>query len=120
MNPKHPNLNPVDNATMSKSSPGPWKWDKVRGAGNSALQCDGGNVLNCSWGPEDDDATLIASAPEMLGLLRELEWSAGDDQSECPICHNGMNEGHGSENFGSLSGRPPVPCRLAKLLKELP
>lgn len=65
---------------MSKHSPGPWHWeiDKKKTHG-----CDWPSDANRKWvfwteepawlKVSDEDKRLIASAPEMLELLRELE-----------------------------------------------
>jgi len=58
----------------------------------------------------NENARLIAAAPEMLALLEELEWSTkGDrrDENWCPICEGWFKQGHKPD------------CRLGNLLTEL-
>lgn len=63
------------------------------------------------WGREHDSTTegdkaIIAAAPTMLEMLRELEW-AGNAAGACPLCER-YGE-HGKEYDGT-------PCRLNSLL----
>lgn len=62
------------------------------------------------------NATLIAKAPEMASLLRELEWADTGERgfsdsdlpdTRCPVCHAYGYRGHSPD------------CRLATLLREL-
>lgn len=62
-------------------------------------------MLNCSWGPDEQDAALIAKAPELVAMLRELEEKVGYWEPGCAVCY-------------TKAHKPD--CRLAKLLKELP
>lgn len=59
-------------------------------------------------------AALIADAPAMLGLLRELEWS---DDGLCPLCGAlvSANVGPMYERHGDAEG---APCRLGALLDK--
>lgn len=69
---------------MSKHSPGPWIWNNsepyraaVLVAGDGTEVCDfGGGIKyeeSAGTEPNEADARLIAAAPEMLELLREIE-----------------------------------------------
>ena len=96
------------------TSPGPWRWvDDDPILRNARLVTGDGTVVvdlgSSSWNEpaggeieNEDDATLIASAPELLSMLRELEWAAGDDGGACPSCQIRCH--HDSD------------CRLAALL----
>lgn len=60
------------------------------------------------------DARLIAAAPEMLALLRELEWAGGDasGSSCCPAC--------GAAPAVSQASDAHAPgCRLHALLARI-
>lgn len=84
----------------------PWRWSGAFGQlvddlkHEPVLWADGSDI-NCSG----ETAALIAAAPAMHALLKELEWS-GDET--CPCCrHDGQTEGHAPD------------CRLAAILKEV-
>lgn len=71
-----------------KASPGPWEWDGAESnwflrdaTGTAVMKFDGDN----SWTPNEPNAALIAAAPAMASMLRELEW-AGSPGGECPEC----------------------------------
>ncbi len=81
--------------SAEKPSPGPWH---VAGSGNIESEAD----IVCYY-PTPADAALIADAPAMLDLLRELEWSW---DGACPRCVNFKDDGHGDE------------CRLGALLDK--
>jgi hypothetical protein len=69
---------------------------------------DGGAVMNIS--PED--ARLIAQAPEMYALLKELEWSQfveGGGDTRCPVCKG--------DAYPVYKHEPD--CRLAAVLKAV-
>lgn len=75
---------------------------------------------------QDGDKALIAAAPTMAQMLRELEWCGtyapghGLDivDNVCPMC--GASEpGYSSTEGANKSAHLPD-CRLAALLKELP
>lgn len=59
-----------------------------------------------------DNSRLIAQAPAMYELLKELEWSSEDHlhHATCPLC------GMYSEEFHPSGGHEPD-CRLAAVLK---
>jgi hypothetical protein len=88
-----------------KHTPGPWKAEYFQGDRGS-VHCPDGRCVCVVY---DNDAPLIAAAPEMLAMLRELEWAASADGgwSCCPVC------------FG-LKGREThdADCRLAALLAK--
>ena len=89
-------------------SPGPWKWD-----GGFVRDARGFKVIDSGYDRDRDtkvffargatDAQLIASAPEMLQLLRELEWNDG---GWCQICYR-KDDVHSPD------------CRLGLLLERL-
>lgn len=71
---------------------------------------------NCSDERQLERAKLIASAPQMLDLLKQLEWSAtltidADEHSVsyvcCPMCGRAKYKGKHSHT-----------CKLGKVLKE--
>lgn len=91
------------------TSPGPWSWGA--GAGKWVL-CDANDKRMISfseWSIESGDMSLIAVAPELLAMLRALEWGKDtggrdSDHSFCPWCCNTGREDHEPD------------CRLARLL----
>lgn len=109
-------------------SPGPWRWSE----GGELLDAEGKGVpfewlrplilklpgfmeleAMTTATPLSNRAALIAKAPEMLSLLKELEWSSKfetDDgvMNECPECRRLNYEGHTPD------------CRLSALLRDLP
>lgn len=78
---------------------------------------------------------LIAKAPEMASMLRELEWMGGPS-SECPMCEASPprtrevdSKPHptipgmvlmGTGRMVTTGGQHAPDCRLATLLRELP
>jgi hypothetical protein len=94
-------------------SPGPWRSDRVLGADNQPLYeitVDGDGVVAYVEAHDDTDrrnAALIAAAPDMLAMLKSLEWNDG---GWCPICYRKYEHG---------GGHAPD-CKLAALLRELP
>ncbi len=89
---------------MSKHSPGPWTVDDwmIRSA-------DRESILDATGDSFPGDLDLAAAAPEMLELLREMEWSEDDD---CPIC--------GGQRYSRAQAGPHEPgCKLAALLKRI-
>lgn len=80
----------------SSASPGPWRWRQgfTDPPYHKLLDANEAVVLE-SYDPDalitvsDENATLIASAPDMLALLRQLEWAGPDAdgaQDACPVC----------------------------------
>lgn len=55
-------------------TPGSWEWDGTSLVAREPIEDDMGPrwVVRCVSRPSTDDARLIAAAPEMLALLREL------------------------------------------------
>ncbi len=116
---------------MTKLSPGPWKWAIGVGAvleSASGLQGRTKRILEVKPGAIFDatqaDLDAIARAPEMVGMLRKLEWSgmawaAPDMYAPCCSSCGGMRSPHLSDNFKRPGGHAPG-CDLAALLKELP
>lgn len=73
---------------MNKYSPGPWRWKTAVHSGGTAVGCvDSADQvvigLNRFTPVRDEDARLIAAAPEMLSLLRRFV-----DECMCEI-HDG-------------------------------
>jgi hypothetical protein len=102
-----------------KPSPGPWTWG-VQGDGGEVLLQD--SLHDANRGPlgiysegrgaKPVNLVLIAKAPELASMIRELEWSYpggeySDDPMWCPVCSEAQNSGHAPD------------CRLAALLSEL-
>jgi hypothetical protein len=101
-----------------KHSPGPWRWYQEAGRRMPILRAsdDTGVII---WGRDFDsceygDKALIAAAPDMAAMLRELEWQFNDRAGVgvCPSCRC-------TEDVGYGGGHAPD-CRLASLLKALP
>ncbi len=98
---------------MSKLSPGPWKWligvgaalegaSGLQGRTKRLLEVKPGAIFNASQA----DLDAIAKGPEMVAMLRKLEWQHNGERY-CPECE----------------GCEPVhrdACTLAALLKDLP
>lgn len=101
----------------SKGSPGPWRSDRVMSFDNQPLYeitVGGDGVVAYVEAHDDTDranATLIAKAPEMAAMLKELEWVGTYDayKPSCPVCGQGQ-EGKVHESD----------CRLSLLLRALP
>lgn len=100
---------------VSKHSPGPWRW-----AGFALYGNDGDATGFCFDVPSEayteeskSNFRLIAAAPEMLELLRDLEWSG--EEGSCPSCHS-----EGVSPVGFPANRPHRPdCKLAALLARI-
>ena len=99
--------------------PGPWRW-----ADESLVDGDGDRILECTNDAEEvyanspADAGLIADAPAMRDLLRELEWTYGPRgesyYSVCPKC--GTNAPH--DKTGHREPKHETTCRLGALLDK--
>ena len=91
------------------SSPGPWT---VGVAENGVYIDAAGYTIAQVFGLQgNENAKLIARAPEMASMLKELEWAAVDHRDmepRCPECDARAKDGHAPD------------CRLAALIKELP
>jgi hypothetical protein len=92
---------------MSDITPGPW-WNE---SGVIHAQKDGmpGACVHVARGIESRaDAELIAAAPDMLSLLRELEWMRDEwrTQEYCPACLSMKRDGHTRR------------CKLAAMLRR--
>lgn len=91
-------------------SPGPWRWVPFRNWDGGLQAADGTFVIrNDEYDEKPDnaaDASLIASAPELLAMIRGLEW--WPDPEGFMWCHScrrlKAGAGHATD------------CRLAKLL----
>ncbi|WP_426779794.1 hypothetical protein [Pseudomonas aeruginosa] len=65
---------------MRKHTPGPWQWNHGRLLHNVAGEYSE-TILDIeeeAWRPTDDDAKLIAAAPELLGALIAMEREKSD------------------------------------------
>jgi hypothetical protein len=109
---------------VSAHSPGPWYFHN-NAAGYDELRSPNGEVI-AMWGEwpalTKADAELIRSAPEVLELLRGLQWSAGDDGDECPICNGTKPRDSYDEpgivyNLDAFGHR--VGCKLAALIARI-
>lgn len=95
-----------------KISPTPWSWRP--NLDETLMAADGNPVIALDY---DDDITarlagdreLIVAAPQLLNLLRQVEWAAEDEVygSLCPIC------GMPKDKVHSLD------CQLGHLLDRL-
>ena len=102
----------------------PWRWVDgnwdihalVDSAGKELIKAGSAGDMHI-YG--DDVRALTEAAPEMLVMLRELEWTTwGDDGPEhitCPVC-GAIAPGKCAPEF---AGHEPD-CRLAALLARLP
>lgn len=90
-----------------RSTPGPWRWED-RGGSAAELMSDSGSVL---WAEADnvriDDAALIEAAPDMLALLRWMEWEGNGAVSECPVCREARPTHRGSCSLAAILARFP-------------
>ena len=60
-------------------TPAPWKFDRAYGPG---LVCAGKKIVCQVF--DDNDAQLIASAPEMLAMLRLMLLLADEEEQSAP------------------------------------
>lgn len=119
-----------DETNASKASPGPWRWthgkhgwlvlvrdctpgEMERRRHANPLSEDTTYQILGTTDVDPADAVLIAAAPTMAEMLRELEWSSRAETDdgvvdECPDCRRLSYEGHAPD------------CRLAAMLKDLP
>jgi hypothetical protein len=110
---------------MMKHSPGPWKWERSKGDPEVGMvyDADGNEVTvghcGCCF-PGDEhctkaDGMLIAAAPEMLELLRGVEWLGNRRAGPaCPWCAGS----HPLAGRLVMSGHGPD-CQLAALLARV-
>lgn len=92
----------------------PWRWDGAEP--RSLLDGDGFVILSNDMIdlPDAKTLALIAAAPELLEVLRSVEWSSQDDWgSICPSCQGGEHAADG-DAAGHRGG-----CKLAALLERL-
>lgn len=78
---------------MGAHSPGPWSVHPH--FSSRVIGPDESKIADVSYRPhteEDANARLIAAAPEMLEMLRRLEWEA--DEEYCLACGNLERSGH--------------------------
>lgn len=89
----------------SKGSPWPWRWTE-----NGLFDADGVQVIDNHYDPTEADQIIIAKAPEMAALLRELEWADhGEPYTSCSVCGAAKEDGQHAPD-----------CRLSVLLRSLP
>lgn len=79
--------------TRPGHSPGPWRYDLEAHSSNVLRAADGASVayqdVNVGQSkPQEWEANrkLLAHAPELLEMLREVEWRGSPAGNECPIC----------------------------------
>lgn len=95
-------------------TPGPWTY-AYEGSGSHNVYDIANDMLvaecGCDYGRDEsgDNARLIAQAPVMYALLKELEWSTSmwNSNPTCPSCQCGEDYGH-----------EPT-CRIAAVLKAV-
>jgi hypothetical protein len=92
---------------------GPWEIESLHTDGRCEISVGG------LAGAEDvyvascyrDDAPVIAAAPEMYALLKEIEWTGHNVHLSlvdlCPVCENHVQCGHSPD------------CKLAAVLKAV-
>jgi hypothetical protein len=96
-------------------SPGPWRW-----AGDGLFSESAGwlGVEHPHEEISEADAALIAAAPELLAMLRELEWGGESEHwqgvSACLFCRG---DEPGERHPGGEAGHKPD-CRLSALLRR--
>jgi hypothetical protein len=94
-----------------KPTPIPWEVKKYRPDDTSTIHGANGAVVCIVY---DRDAPLISAAPEMLAMLKDLEWAGGKAKdyqcgaiwNTCPSCQAMSGYGHHES------------CRLAALLAK--
>jgi hypothetical protein len=96
---------------------GPWKWESLAdGCEEEALVAIDGTVIVCRERNEDGDDVLyvrpwekplIAAAPEMYALLKEIGTCRNGPIKYCPACGRGLFEHHADD------------CRLAAVLRAV-
>jgi hypothetical protein len=107
-----------------KASPGPWRWDdydgSTQGRGGDLVDANDCPVIaTLATGPDTArieaysliDALLISHAPDLLAMLRELQFCGQWDKAtgpRCPMCDAPARTGYHAPD-----------CRLAALLSEL-
>lgn len=93
---------------MSKHTPGPWEWVAANSlygggepGGRTILVGGPGKRFVAATRPDDDDirvseedAALIAAAPEMLALLRDFERGLLDELGRKSVCPNCLSWPH--------------------------
>lgn len=108
---------------MDKHTPGPWKAEEIAGQIHIGSEPDddtyvfGQNICDMvqsiARGRKDakrieHDAYLIAAAPEMLAVLRDLEWLGLNDgrgvtHQQCPACSALKSRGTGHNPYCGLA-----------------
>lgn len=84
-------------------TPGPWKWHPIISIGTDGRETTWYPVTNGQklvvTADREDDAALIAAAPELLAALEAIEWLDDEiDGSEyCPYCGNTKEDGHAED-----------------------
>jgi hypothetical protein len=110
-----------------KASPGPWRWDDGNGFCPGWLRDANGDWVLTAKEPADVDvsevnAALISRAPDLLALVRDLEWSSfhlnGDSEPMCPVC-GAIPDLLMTAVNRRMQGTHAPDCRLATLLSEL-
>lgn len=99
--------------TIPKQAPRPWRTE-VTDWSRAIVDRDGLTLVYSSEDGYEDfvrcvdaDLRLMALAPDMLAMLKRLEWSADDGhQSLCPCCYSPPECGHSAH------------CSLAALIRE--
>lgn len=81
---------------MSKHTPGPWAVND-----ETWVVCSGDYfIADCevshfmAQNEREANARLIAAAPEMMAVLKSVEWVPSDDGLECPLCWCKKGSGH--------------------------
>ncbi len=98
-----------------KFTPGPWEETNNTAEGMFHISSPSMEVIVAFVSdllpPDEQDATarLIAKAPEMLDMLKGLEWSfVSEGDCQCPICHHYQDQHIHSPT-----------CKLNAILKEI-
>jgi hypothetical protein len=95
-------------------TPGPWTYAYEGSGSHNVYDMANDNLVaecGCDYGHDESFANglLIAAAPEMHALLKEIQWTTSMFNSNpiCPSCDRGEEGGHEPD------------CKLAAVLKAV-
>lgn len=95
-------------------SPGPWRWNSE----GELVSADGTIISPPNSMRFHPEGEAIAAVPEMVELLRSLEWhlESGYEYWACPSCE-GCRDAKDAGDDGVPGHRPD--CKLASLLARI-